>query len=79
MRSFFKFCDCMHIKIYFFSQAKLQVGRINFHHNSNLDIYTFALQKYIALFLRSGSTCVRLIPSNNNFNSFSNQMSDHSL
>ena len=37
IRSFLKFCDCMHIKKNS-SQAKLQVGRLNFHHNSNLDL-----------------------------------------
>ena len=36
MRSFLKFCDCMHIK--YFLQAKLKVGRPKFHHNSNLDL-----------------------------------------
>ena len=37
VRLFLKFCDCMHIKNNF-SQAKLQVGQSNFHHNSNLDV-----------------------------------------
>ena len=34
---FFKFCDCSYIKS-IFSQANLQVGQTNFHHNANLDI-----------------------------------------
>ena len=38
MRSFMKFFDCMHTK-HIFSQAKLQVGRPKFHHNSNLDLH----------------------------------------
>ena len=38
MSSFLKCCDCMHIKKISSAQAKLQVERPKFQHNSNLDV-----------------------------------------